>query len=353
MARPRPDKNKSQIVFDVTGGEKTFDTMTLRTLPNRTKFIKSQAESFSLRTDDIDGARWVPNPYATRDSNLNISDIEGTRAVPSVNLAVKPIDIMDTSDIEGAHPKCKVGLPNSKRHTNPLMPEYQLPSKVEDPPPELPFLYDGMNFDDIPGVHPRSYKTDKPPRDIMRVSDIPGCRPRQLTRKLDRSNRILDVDDINHGGEFHTKRCTNPLAPEYLINGEVIGNDFGHASSNYRTRRDGVDFQFTTKDIEGAQADTSTRWIRDFKQPKPVEEGEEMPVSATSLMLPSMVRQTEQLDRQRAIDQMRGEKIRRAENRRLIVRESSDRLQTLMRKGRQACSSAPRSFTFRSAPILL
>lgn len=346
MSRFRPDKNVSQIVFDITGGEKSFTTMTMATIPKNPKIVRSKNEDFSLRTDDIDGARWKPDTRRTRDTTLNISDIEGAKPSPSFDPKSKPVDIMAVKDIAGAQPRICRNLPHSNRHTNPLNPEYQLPTKAEEPPPEIPFRYDPLNFDDIPGVHPKSYKTDKPLRDIMKVSDIEGTKPIQRIRKFDAQNRILDVSDINNDGVFHTRRTTNPLNPEY-IPGEKL--DFGISHSNYGSRRHDTDLSLKTSDIDGACADSSTKWYREFKN-TPVHESETTE-AATSLMIPSMAKQTAELEKQKAIDKMRSEKIRKFENRHLECECHVDSVQAMLRKKRTEQKS--RTPTFTNNPIIL
>jgi hypothetical protein len=285
--------------------------MTLATIPKRPKFVRGDPGDFSLRTDDIDGARAKTSPFKTRDHALNISDIEGTHATPMFNPNSTPIDVMKVRDIDGSTPRICRNLPHSSRHTNPLNPEYQLPTKEEVPPPEIPFIYDGINFDDIPGVHPKSYKTDKPPRDIMKTSDIPGASARRLVGTADRDNRSLDVRDINGNGRFRTRRSTNPLNPQYVFDGGVLKDDFGVASSNYGTRREPLDISLTTSDIEGAAV---TRYADKYRRRR--QEDVE-PDTTLPLMLPSMYKQTAELQRQKEINQVRGERIRRFESRHL------------------------------------
>ncbi|OHT02333.1 hypothetical protein TRFO_07158 [Tritrichomonas foetus] len=151
MSRFNPDKNKSQIVFDITGGEKTYQTMNLNTIPKDPPITRTGHENFSLRTDDIDGAQWRPDRRPTRNFTLNISDIDGASPKSAYNKKRPPFDIMSVDDIEGAKPKICRALPHSNRHTDPQNPVYKLPTKPEEPYPEVKFIYDGYNFDDIPG----------------------------------------------------------------------------------------------------------------------------------------------------------------------------------------------------------
>jgi hypothetical protein len=239
---------------------------------------------------------------------------------------------MAVRDIDGAQPRIYRHLPHSRRHTNPLNPEYELSKKEEPPPPEIPFIYDGINFDDIPGVHPRSYKSDKPARDPLKTSDIPGTHPRPLVRNLDRPPRdVMKVADISDSGAFQSSRRTNPLNPEYEYNGTVLTADYGQPVTNYLSRQDGLDMSLKTSDIEGAGA-TPPRAPR--RKEKVAEDDINQP--APTLMLPSMYKQTAELERQRAVNKMRSDRIYRFEHRHLQHRDSGDKGQSVIRKQRAA-----------------
>jgi hypothetical protein len=328
-SRFNPEKTKSQIVFDITGGESGYTTMTLATIPNERRFVRTGADDLSLRTDDIEGARVKPHRAGTRDRALNISDIDGARPSTSYDPRRPPVDVMSVRDIDGAQPRVQRNLPHSQRHTNPLNPDYQLPEVAAPPPPELPFLYDGINYDDIPGVHPRSYKTDRAPRDVMDVSDIPGARPRQRTRPHGSPGRdTLDVSDINTRSHFRTKRRTNPLTPVYEIAGQVLAADYGVPQSNYLTRLDGRDLSLRTDDIDGAQGTPALR----PRTAVVADSGD----GEMQLMLPSMHKQTAELERQKAIDRARSERIYRFEHRHLQRREGPDVAQNAVKRQRMA-----------------
>ena len=348
------DKNKSQIVFDITGGEKSYQTMNLNTIPKDPPIIRSRNENFSLRTDDIVGAQCRKDTRPTRNFTLNISDIEGSSSKPMVNHSKPPFDIMSVDDIQGAKPKICRSLPHSNRHTDPQNPVYQLSQKPEEPIPVPKFVYDGFNFDDIPGVHPKTYKTTKPPKDIMKVSDIEGSQPRNRQRNLDPQNRILDVSDINNDGLFKTKRHLNPLNPEYHINGETLIADYGISHTNYKSRNTGeTDYSLKTQDIDGARADSQTRWYRTFKPPPPPKEEDEYQPQPTSLMLPSMKKQAFELEKQQLMYKMRGERIQRFESRHL--KQDSDHIdpiQGLLRNQRLQQNRYPRSNLRRKKIVL-
>ncbi|KAL9643700.1 hypothetical protein ABK040_016148 [Willaertia magna] len=127
-------------------------------------------------------------------------------------------------DIEGT----KSQFPISKRSTNPLSPNYILPSvKIK------PFTSFTNN--------------NKPVRDIMKVDDIVDERnpleckdinnPNEefkpkIPRRLNPNENIdkINVKDINSQWIFKTKRETNPLSPKYFgyeknfVIGEIEGN---------------------------------------------------------------------------------------------------------------------------------
>jgi hypothetical protein len=327
-----PEKTQSQIVFDITGGDKGFSTMTMATIPKQRVFARHNTENFSLRTDDIEGARWQSNPIKTRHHTLQVGDIDGARPSTAYDPSRPPTDVMAVRDIDNAQPRIYRHLPHSRRHTNPLCPEYELSKKEEPPPPVVPFIYDGINFDDIPGVHPRSYKSDRPPRDPLKTSDIPGTRPRPLVRNLDRPPRdVMKVTDINDGGEFRSSRHTNPLNPEDPYAGAVLTADYGRPVTNYLSRQDGLDASLKTSDIDGALA---TRPRPPRRKEKVAEDDINQP--APTLMLPSMYRQTAELERQRAVNKMRSDRIYRFEHRHLQHRDPGDRAQSGIRKQRAA-----------------
>ena len=220
---------------------------------------------------------------------------------------------MNVDDIDGASPRICRNLPHSQRHTNPLNPEYQLPTKKEDPPPEPKFVYDGFNFDDIPGVHPKSYKPTKPARH-HEADDIDGARPKYKNRRFDHSNRILDVSDINTDGVFKTKRRTNPVTPEALFRRLCLENDFGVSHTNYLSRNGKKDFSLTIDEINGASADSSTQWYRNFRRPQR-DNADDDSLRANIVNSSCNGKREAILERKRAIDNMRGERIRKFERR--------------------------------------
>jgi hypothetical protein len=74
----------SQIVFDITGGETQFQTMTLATIPNKAPATQAEHVSFLVRHDDIEGARYIPPKQIERTNFLDVSDIAGAVTKPMV-----------------------------------------------------------------------------------------------------------------------------------------------------------------------------------------------------------------------------------------------------------------------------
>lgn len=331
-SRYHPDKNKSQIVFDITGGEKQLQTMNLSTIPNRPPLIKSEKESFILRNDDIDGARYVAPKVNPRNTNLDTTDIPGTRSRPMVNHQKPAVDIMRLDDIEGSKPRIIRQLPHSKRMVNPVDPKYDIPPFVCPIEDTTRFLRDTMKNDDVEGAQPMSYKTDKPPRDIMKVDDIAGTRPSQKIRQLRKGNDQMDVRDINNDRVFKSKRVTDPLNPVYIYDGEVKGEGVGTLKAPMRPH---PGFDLTTSDIPGAQADTMTAKYRTFRQPKPEADDDTKP--AEILMVPSMEKQTKELEAQNIARMQRSEKLRFYENRNLHAEYGTgDPVQAMLRRQRES-----------------
>lgn len=126
----------------------------------------------------------------------------------------RPVDLsLTTDDIEGSRPRATAFV--TKRQTNPLDPEYKLPSHSAPPnltPPQLK------------GVNPTNF-----------IADIKGTHPRRLhpensrTQSLDVSSRkfrplrgggpdTLDVRDINSLDQRTcVSRNTDPLDPSYMV----------------------------------------------------------------------------------------------------------------------------------------
>nr|AGM32877.1 hypothetical protein [Coptotermes formosanus] len=117
--------------------------------------------------------------------------------------------------------------------------------------------------------------------------------------------------------------------PEYVIYNEKIENDFGRATSNYKNRKGEIDFELRTDDIEGAQADSSTAWYRKFRQPS-----DEIEIGET-INFPSMKQQEIEYLKQKKLDELRGQRLRIAENKLVAASEkTTDVVQGLLKMQR-------------------
>jgi len=138
----------------------------------------------------------------------------------------KPCRNLDVSDIEGARPRPKRSI--GVRLTNPLEPEYLLPSYQTNTHKPPKFVRDSISVADIEGAQPcLTFEAQMKTRDHMDYSDIGKCvggwKIRNLAEKPTRT-RNLNVSDINsdylglHRFWFG-KRVTNPLDPKYEFTG--------------------------------------------------------------------------------------------------------------------------------------
>jgi hypothetical protein len=116
-----------------------------------------------------------------RDSTLgrrqtnDVSDIPGAqpRRYREKNYESK---ILTIDDIDGTRAKIHDKMLHTKRHVNPLQPQYTLPTALiaaSEPPP---FRKDNLEIDDIEGTRTKHRKVF-PGRDTLNLDDIDGTRP--------------------------------------------------------------------------------------------------------------------------------------------------------------------------------
>jgi len=150
--------------------------------------------------------------------SLTTSDI----VFPRQKYYNKPCRNLDVSDIEGARPRPKRSI--GVRLTNPLEPEYLLPSYKTNTHKPPKFVRDSISVADIQGAQPcLTFEAQMKTRDHMNYTDIGKCvggwKIRNMAEKPTRT-RNLNVSDINsdylglHRFWFG-KRKTNPLNPIY------------------------------------------------------------------------------------------------------------------------------------------
>jgi hypothetical protein len=151
------------------------------------------------------------------------------------------------------------------------------------------------------------------PRDRLKVDDIPGARAIHWAREVARENDSLNVKDINDDGVFRLTRSVDPLNPVYFYDGQEIRADGVWKTRPPPAKHQGPDRMLSIADIEGAQADSSVKRYRSFRNHGTTEE------EADILMIPSMRKQGEQLRVEQARRNLRAEKMREYEGRNLHV----------------------------------
>jgi len=145
------------------------------TLPNQKAPVRIFAERNVNQCNDIEGAT-ASKPYADKFSNkpADLGYIHGsapkalthTRNVQDLSLFI--------DDIDGTRHSIKDRMMRTKRHVNPLVPEYDLPSYVPSDIPEPKFVRDTLSIRDIDGAFPKSARTFAQ-KDTMRTDDIVGA----------------------------------------------------------------------------------------------------------------------------------------------------------------------------------
>mmetsp|Transcript_33318 Transcript_33318/g.61084 ORF Transcript_33318/g.61084 Transcript_33318/m.61084 type:complete len:435 (-) Transcript_33318:69-1373(-) len=198
----------------------------------KVRFIKE--EDKSLTTEDISRARptyphlqFLDKP----DLSKGCTDPEhvGARArtyYPPMDR--RPRDLsLTTADIEYAQPK-KVNY-RGNRHTDPVCPNYELPSCHVRP--VTPPRWNGrhhMDNSDIELSHPKVLAPERNyVRDPNDASDIEFACPAYQERvkrppnpnRLDRSMNVRDITDVNDSlnPKRVMTRCTNPMNPTYRV----------------------------------------------------------------------------------------------------------------------------------------
>ncbi|CEL95670.1 unnamed protein product [Vitrella brassicaformis CCMP3155] len=161
------------------------DLMSLSVIPKEpprsSRFFKP--DSSSLRTTDIEKTspqlRW--QRFTSKRDGHQTSDIDG--AMPRLSLASdvglkgRPFDLaLTTHDIDYARP-ARRGF-KTGRITNPLVPDYTLPSTVLRAPEPPRFIRDSINCADIERTWPTEKRWHREPvRSALDVQDIDGARP--------------------------------------------------------------------------------------------------------------------------------------------------------------------------------
>lgn len=189
-------------------------------------------------------------------------------------------------DIEGTRHAIKDRMMRTQRHVNPLVPEYPLPTYLPVEHVEPKFIRDTLYVQDIDGAQVK-VKREFETRDIMGVSDIVGAqacfRPRHARVRLEAEpHDVMWLAEDMKMKKYtdRTQRVTDLNNPVYTINGMTYQDDprYGkpkplpkevRGSHLLQThdidgaypgwgRRERTEFRnlTSTRDIEGAQADT-------------------------------------------------------------------------------------------------
>lgn len=191
-------------------------------------FIKD--EDRSLKTQDIDRCQphyphlnYLQKPdYCVGSTD---PDHHGGRArTYYAPMDRRPRDLsLTTADIEYAQTKASKFKGN--RHTDPVCPNYELPSCHVRP--ITPPRWNGRHLHDISDIEKSSSKVRIPTRNYIRdpndASDIEHASANYQERVHRRTRNgkpdiTMNVKDINQTKPLHyAPRCTNPLEPEYKV----------------------------------------------------------------------------------------------------------------------------------------
>jgi hypothetical protein len=264
-----PEKNASQIVFDTAKGEQIFKTMSLETIPNKPHRPITGKDSFVLRTEDLPCAQHSAPTSEPPDSS-RAPESEDSESSPTPE-------------------------PGGRRASD------SRPSGVS----LAPFAREYSAGDSADAAKP-----PRQARDNMRTDDIAGARPLQHAREVSRDADGLNVKDINNDGIFKTTRTVDPLNPVYFYDGRELRDDetIGKARQPMAGHR-GPDRMLSLDDIEGAQADSTAKRYRNFRNRGTAEE------EADILMIPSMRKQGLQMQMEQAKRNARGDRLRAYEGR--------------------------------------
>jgi len=205
----------------------SLDTIHPKDVP-RGKVYQPKDEDLSLKTQDIEKAqpfyhykRYLEKPTFT----VGITDsghVGGRARTYYPEMDRRPRDLsLTTADIEYAQPKSVKAKGN--RHTDPLQPQYELPScNVR---PATPPRWNGRHTNDLSDIelsHPKKLIPDRNyVRDPNDASDIEYACPNYKRRvhgplHPESYSTSLDVRDISESKRIKP-RGTNPLEPVYQV----------------------------------------------------------------------------------------------------------------------------------------
>lgn len=131
----------------------------------KTKYVHAPSQIFNEDKAPHKGFYNKPSFFGT-------GDIDGAQPKRAHQRSV-PLDALRVDDIDGASVLIKDKFLHTKRHEDPLQPNYKLPSCKVEPPPQTKFIKDSMGVDDIDGTR-STIKKVYSSRDTLRTSDIEG-----------------------------------------------------------------------------------------------------------------------------------------------------------------------------------
>lgn len=157
--------------------ETPYQTLSIASLGDATlpdAKCKPQTRYINYNTSELFEQKKKIIQSTTHQTN-DISDIDGARpkTTKERNYVSKSLFV---DDIEGAKAKFRDRFLQTNRHTNPIQPEYKLPSADIAPAEPLPCRRDPLMVDDIEGTRTSSRKIF-PGRDFRDLSDIEGTTP--------------------------------------------------------------------------------------------------------------------------------------------------------------------------------
>jgi len=227
--RPSPFYIDNERPFAQRTDGMSLDIIHPKDIPRgKIPFIKD--EDRSLKTQDIDRCQ----PHYPHLNYLNKPDYSVGSTDPDHHggrartyyapMDRRPRDLsLTTADIEYAQAKASKFKGN--RHTDPVCPNYELPSCHVRP--ITPPRWNGRHLHDISDIEKSSSKVRIPTRNYVRdpndSSDIEYASANYQERVHRRSRAgkadiTMNVKDINQTKPLHyAPRCTNPLEPEYKV----------------------------------------------------------------------------------------------------------------------------------------
>ena len=272
---------------DVPLHENAFTSMTLNTLDGRDDFrldktkrgpsAKTAEDPMrygALSTRGIEAAK--PKPlykYKTdSDGGFLVKQFAGEKGMhPRVLIprqTNRPVFSLKTDDIEGTKSEPK-DIINKPRGTNPLCPEYRLPSREEEVAPVPRFMRNTLDTSDIAGTncgslrkHPRRIRALSANASLSatpRVNSADGSeRPGFVVDNSIWSNRSLVNHDIDGSRPYsgQKQRVRRQKTRDHLLNVEDINRKRVMISStNHRER----DLSLKCEDVDGAKPHSLVR----------------------------------------------------------------------------------------------